>query len=500
MDPNTNTAQNQNPVTPASPQSVPPPPPAGVPPPPKEYIPPNIPVNGFSSFFSKKKIISFVIGIIVVLGMIAGIFLLILPRLGQNSNKNVTLTYWGLWEEKEVFGQLISDFERLHPSIKIQYEKQDIKNLSQYLERLKTRIKSGTGPDIYRFHNSWTSQLQGYLLALPNSVTDPTGLKDKYFPVVRADVGVNGALFGLPLGIDTLSLFVNDDIVKAGGYKYPTDWDYLIDLARLTTVIEQQEGSEKVIKTSGLAMGTYDNVAHSADIVALLFAQSGVTIEDLISPDEASSQAAQKRAATALDYYTCFAKDTNICQKVWNESMENSRLAFAKGKAAMMFGYSWDILEIKAINPQLNFSVHPVPHLTGRKQTIASYWVEGVSSNTKAQKEAYEFMAFLGSRESLEKLYTDRAKLRTLGLPFPRSDMANLLQSNAILKPIMDQAENSQSTYFSSDTYDGGLDTELSGYLADAVRAVVMGQKSSESAIESLTTALKAKFGQNGKK
>ena len=182
MDPNTNTAQNQNPVAPLSTQGVPPPPPAGVPPPPKEYIPPNIPVNGFSSFFSKKKIISFVIGIIVVLGMIAGIFLLILPRLGQNSNKNVTLTYWGLWEEKEVFGQLISDFERLHPNIKIQYEKQDIKNLSQYLERLKTRIKSGTGPDIYRFHNSWTSQLQGYLLALPNSVTDPTGLKDKYFP------------------------------------------------------------------------------------------------------------------------------------------------------------------------------------------------------------------------------------------------------------------------------------------------------------------------------
>lgn len=495
MDPNIPTAQNQNPVSVGTPPPVSTNSPGGpVPPTPREYVPPQMDEDGFSSFFSKKKIVSFAVGIIVVLLLIAGIFLLVIPRLGQNSNENVTLTYWGLWEEEDVFSQVISDFERTHPKVKIQYEKQDIKNLEQYLERLKTRIRSGTGPDIYRFHNSWTPQLQTFLLALPNSVTEPTGLKENYFPVIRTDLSSDGAIYGVPLSIDNLVLFVNDDIVKAGGNRVPTDWDYLIDLSRLTTVVEQGEGGVKTIKTSGVALGTYDNIAHASDIVALLFAQSGVTVADLVSSDKATVEAAKKRAVTALDYYTCFSKDSNICQKVWDNNLEYSKLAFAKGKVGMMFGYAWDIPEIKSINPQLSFSIHPVPRLPGRNQTIASYWAEGVSSNTKSQKAAFEFLAFLGSRESLEKIYTDRAKLRGIAMPFPREDMADLLQGNALLKPFMDQAKYSQSTYFSSDTYDGALNTDLTGYLADAVRAVSADQKSSETAVNTLIDVLKSKF------
>lgn len=431
----------------------------------------------FSSFFNK-KIIRLLIGVFLLLQIVIFSVFFVLPRIKDRTAKQVTLTYWGLWEPETVFSSVISDFERQHPHITIKYEKQDIKFLGKYMERLRTRIQNNTGPDLFRFHNSWLPQIRDFMLPFPSDLVGASDLAtDKYYDVIKQDLSFRGAFYGVPLHIDTLTLFANDDIFKAAGVNTrPSTWDDLWLISRQLTV-KDEAGS---IKTAGVAMGTFDNVVHASDILSLLFVQNGADIRNL----EGESR---KNAQDALDFYVSFAKGVD---NVWSQEMETSKLAFAKGKLALFFGYSWDVFDIKALNPKLNVTLLPVPHLPGRNTTIASYWAEGVAVNTKHPKEAFEFLKFLSKKETLQRLYEQQSKIRLFGELYPRTDMAPLLKDNPYGYVVVQQARDAVSTPFSSETFDEGMNAALNAYLGNAVRAVFSSSVTSASAIETLRSGI----------
>lgn len=438
--------------------------------------------SGFLGFLSsKKRVVSFFIGFLII-SAIAFFLFKFFSASKKISPQPVTLLYWGIWEDQAVMSGIISDFEREYPNIKIAYEKQDIKSLGQYINRLRTRQENNTGPDILRFHNSWLPEIKNLLLPLPQDTITTSGINKDYYPVVRNDVSLNGAYYGIPLSIDDLVLLANQDLFqKAGIDSYPSTWDDLVKSSRSLTV----KTADGTIQTSGVALGTFDNIAHAADIVSLLLVQNGADIYNIKGPS-------RKNAEDALYFYTSFA--TSQDAKVWDSSMENSKLAFAKGRAAMIFAYSWDILDIKSLNPNLNIKVLPVPSLPGRNKDIASYWAEGVSLKTKHPKEAFLFMNYLARSQTLEKLYQDQAKTRLFGGAYPRISMADLLKNNSYLYPIVSQAQDAVSTPFSSDTYDDAMNASLVSYLGDAVRGVLSGNVSAASAIDTLADGINQSF------
>lgn len=398
---------------------------------------------------------------------------------GRQAPKTVTLTYWGLWEDKNIMATVISDFEREHPDIKVDYQKRDIK---QYRESLKARLASGQGPDIFRFHNSWLPMFNADLLPLPKNVLGENPEKD-FYPVVSNDLKIGGAYFGIPLEIDTLSLFINTSLLKQANVDDPKTWNDIQTIAPLLTV----KDSNDKIKTAGVALGTYDNISHASDIIALMFAQNGVNMHDI--------KKTSLNAQDALLFYTSFTKGKN---QIWDSSLDSSLLAFSKGSLAMFFGYSWDIFTIRALAPDLTFKVLPVPQLSpDSKVTLASYWVEGVSKKSKNQKAAFEFLAFLTKKETLQKLYSETSKSRLFGEPYARVDLADSLKDNPYLWVVISQAKNATSTYFASDTYDNGLNSELNQYLGDAVRALV-GNTSADTAVKSLIKGVEQVFTKYG--
>lgn len=423
-----------------------------------------------------KNILVFLIGIFLIPFIVYLFSVFVLPIIGGSAFTGVTLTYWGVWEDKKVMENVIFDFERQHPNIKIDYKKQDIKAVEKYVNMLATRINNGTGPDMFRFHNSWVIQIQDFLLPLPSDVLNESQLLTQHYDVVRKDVNVGGAYYGIPLGIDTLALFINTEVLNEVGEKPPGDWNDLFNLANKLTIIDA--GSKKIIR-SGIAMGTYDNVDHAPDIFSLLMYQNGISFNNMNN--------SLPSLKNALSYYTSFSMGDT---KVWDSTFENSKLAFAKGKVAMIFGYSWDVLEIKKLNPNLTFAVYPVPHIpnlsgeTNKSATIASYWIEGVSSRTKYQKEAMEFLKFLTRRENIEKIYAEQARERLFGEPYPRRDMASLLAGNSMIYPFVQQADNCVSTPFSSDTYDKALNDSLNQYLANGINGLLSRSASVDTASE----------------
>ncbi|MDP3941247.1 MAG: extracellular solute-binding protein [bacterium] len=441
------------------------------PPPPPETPspPPSLPTHhGILGLLLKILIPLLVLGVLVV------VFITYVLPIIRNSGivgngAPVAITYWGLWEPKEVIQPIIDEFETQNKGIKVTYEQRDIK---RYKETLLTRINGGDGPDVYRFHNSWTKSMKDVLSPIPSSVITTEEFK-KYYPVVQSDMVVSGGVYGIPLMMDTLVMFVNDKILEDYGIGVPETWEDFTKVAGAVTVPDETGQ----IHTYGAAIGSYDTISRAPDILSVLFAQNRINLKE---PGKASPGSVEE----ALRFYTNFATGRDNFVKVWNPEGQPALEAFAGGNVAMYFGYSWDIFTVKARSPELVFSTHKIPYLS-TPITVASYWAEGVSSKSKHQKESLLFLQFLTKKETQQKLYTLEAKTRLFGELPAREDLAAAFSDNALLFPFLDQAKFAVSSYFVSDTHDSSVNEQLNTYLGNAVRSV-LGNTSPGSAVETL--------------
>ncbi|MBI3290054.1 extracellular solute-binding protein [Candidatus Microgenomates bacterium] len=462
--------RNQNPSP-----IVPPPAPQPVAVPPSYQTPENkapFYAKGASSAYKKLplKIILFIfLGLTILLGG----FAILKNTVLKPKPQPVTITWWGLWEDDAAIKPIIADFEAKNPLIKVTYVKQSPKD---YRERLTSALAKVTGaPDVFRFHNTWVPMLSREFAALPAEIMSQADYSSRFYPVAAHDLTSGGRIVGVPLMIDGLGLYINEDIFTNAGTPVPTNWDDLRKAALALTIRNEDE----TIAQAGVALGTIKNVDHWQDILALMMLQNGA---DLTKPSD-------KRAQDALSFYTIFADS----DKVWDDTLPSSTAAFAAGKAAMYFGPSWRVFDIKKQNPNLNFRIVPVPQLPKATETEkdinwASYWAEGVWARSVNSKQAFEFLKYLTEKENLQKLYTNEAATRVFGEPYSRADMASLVTSDSFAGAYVRQAPNMQSWYLASNTNDGptGINSRISKYFEDAVNKVLVEGDDPESALETV--------------
>src|SRR3989344_6786442 len=99
-------------------------------------------------------IIKIILGIVFLALIVFLSFKFVTAYFKGQKKENVTLVYWGLWEDEKVMNPILREFETQNPTIKVKYIKQDPK---QYRERIFARTQNGIGPDIFRFHYTWVS-------------------------------------------------------------------------------------------------------------------------------------------------------------------------------------------------------------------------------------------------------------------------------------------------------------------------------------------------------
>lgn len=399
-----------------------------------------------------RVIIIFLVVLVIVIGAI--LLGLRLFKGGVGTSEPVTLNYWGLWEDESILQPLIDEYQKQNPKITIKYTLQTPK---QYRERLEAAIGRGE-VDIFRFHNTWVPMFKEELATIPESIIPKKEFETNFYTVMKNDLKVGQNYVGIPLMFDGLALFYNEDILNASGKSVPKTWDELQEIA-LALTVKDLNGE---IKTAGIALGTAGNIEHFSDILALMFLQNDADLRNPIGPE----------ASEALSYYRLFAEKPN---NTWDEAQQNSITAFANGKVAMIFAPSWEAFTISAINKNLKFKTAPVPQLPGTNITWASYWVEGVANTSKYQKEAWEFLKFLSSKDNLVKLYTQEGQLRTFGEPYPRTDLAQSITDHPVVGAFVLQAPQAKSFPLASRTYDNGLNDRLIKYLEDAVNSLSSG-------------------------
>jgi len=408
-----------------------------------------------------------VVFLIVLILIIRAVFF------SKSNNKAVSLVYWGLWEDKEVMEPLIAAYQQKNPNVKIDYQKM---NPQSYREKLVSRSKTeGTSqggiakPDIFRFHNSWLPEIKDIIAPLPPTVMSGDEFDKTFYPIHKKDLKVGEYYYGLPLEVDALVLVYNESLFKKAGIStVPTTWDDITQIVPKLTV-KNQSGS---LITSGIAMGTASNVDHFSDIFGLLLLQNGGSLNKLD----------QEESAGALEIYRKFSEPP---QGYWTEEMSNSTTAFIQEKVAIIIVPSWEVLTIKAANPDIDIKVVPVPVVPGTPLiSLATYWVEGVSRFSNNQLEAWKFLKFLTEKENMTKLYEIQSKIKPFGEPYSRVDLAPLLAQDPYLGAVMKQANNLISLPIVSRTMDNGLNDEIIKYLENAINSTILGVSYNEALTE----------------
>ncbi|MBU2025971.1 MAG: extracellular solute-binding protein [Patescibacteria group bacterium] len=423
------------------------------------------------------------------------------------------LEMWGVWDDSDVIQNFISQYKEQNEHIKdIKYRKF---TYDEYENELIKALAAGRGPDIFQVHHSWLARYQDLMLSLeqaqeiynqaaseksgcdkPPLIEEPLlterQYKEAFVDVAHDDFVKNQQIYGIPLTIDTLALFYNQDLFSGAGIPLPPGtWEDFEKDVRLLT----QKDQYNTITQSGAAIGAASNVNRAGDILALMMMQLGCPMTD---PENFSSQITQRTtrpedsgqsqlytpAQQALDFYSSFANGQNP-NYTWNSSLHNSVDSFQEGRVAMLLNYTYAYSTIKSKAPKLNFKITPAPQFQGatsqNKIAYANYWGYAVSKKSAQIKnkpvEAWKFLLFLGAKEQVQG-YADKTQR-----PASRRDVLAEQKKQPDMGVFADQALIAKSWYQPNE---GQIDQIFN----QNIQAVYLGQKTTEQAIQEINAKI----------
>lgn len=405
----------------------------------------------------------------------------------QEAVKPVVLNFWRVYEGQDAFAEIIAKYNAQHPYITINYRKL---RYDEYEEALLNAFAEDRGPDIFSIHNTWVRKYESKLEPMPAQTTmvfpitqgsikkevvpefrtmRSLGLKElkqNFVDAVYSDVVLNDKIYGLPLSVDTLAMYYNQDLFdQAGITEIPRYWNR--DFQQMVKKLTKQDLKGNILQ-SGVALGGGKNVERYSDILAILMMQNGANMmsdagQVLFQTVPAAFQSQNYNPGLmALRFYTDFA---NPIKEVycWNSGLENSVDLFASGKLAIMFGYSYHLPTIKTKAPKLNFLVEPIPQIEGATvpTNMANYWVEAVSKKSLYKNEAWNFIQFMTSSENATSY------LEKTNKPTALRSLINTQKEDPEIGVFADQVLTAKSWYR------GKNPILAENFLADMIQAVL---------------------------
>lgn len=351
------------------------------------------------------------------------------PKLRQP----VTITWWTVYDDANAIEPVITAYRAIHPNVSVNIR---VLRENEYETALVNALAEDRGPDIFSMHNTWVKKYQSKLAPIPDSISVPyttvqgtlkketvtelrskpglsiKTLKDQFVDAVANDVIINvpsqdagrpgqDKIFALPLSGDALAIYYNKDLLNAAGIPQPpVYWD---DFQKMVPKLTKQDSQGNIVQ-SGAAIGTAKNIDRFSDILSVLMMQNGtqMTSGDSVTIQKIPDELAGRTTAPADDavvFYTDFA---NPAKEVytWNDKMPNSLQAFASGKTAFFFGYSYQLPTIAAQAPKLNLGIAKLPQIRDNPEVnFANYWVSGVSKKSQYQNWAWDFLQFATTAE-----------------------------------------------------------------------------------------------------
>jgi multiple sugar transport system substrate-binding protein len=140
---------------------------------------------------------------------------------GSSSSREIVLRFWAMGREGEVVAQLLPEFERAHPGIRVTVQQLP---WTAAHEKLLTAFAGDATPDLCQLGNTWIPELVALNALEPldryaaaSAVVDG----DDYFAGIWDTNRVDGRLYGVPWYVDTRLMFYRRDLLRDAGFSSP---------------------------------------------------------------------------------------------------------------------------------------------------------------------------------------------------------------------------------------------------------------------------------------
>jgi multiple sugar transport system substrate-binding protein len=334
-----------------------------------------------------------------------------------------TVRFWAMGREGEVVEQLVPEFERRNPGIRVQVQQIP---WSAAHEKLLTAFVGGATPDAAQLGNTWVPEFQalGALAPLDGRVAaSRTVEKADYFPGIWDTNVIDGGAFGVPWYVDTRVLFYRSDLLAAAGYPtMPQSWAGWVEALR------------KVKARMGPGQHPILLPTNEWPQPVILGMQGGAT---LLRDGGRRGAFRDPSFRRGFDFYVGLFRD-GLAPQVSASEISNRYQEFERGNIAMMITGPWEIGEFSnRVAAGVPWATAPLPGPDGPGVSMAGGASLVVFQGSPRKDAAWRFVEFLSEPAQQVRFYQ-----LTGDLPARRSAWRDtVLSRNAHAAAFRDQLE-----------------------------------------------------------
>jgi multiple sugar transport system substrate-binding protein len=331
-----------------------------------------------------------------------------------------------------------------------------IRNMAftDFNQQVTTAIASGDTPDLMIVDNPDHARYAAAgALADISAYVKEWGQGDQFLAGPWNSTMYEGKNYGIPLGSNTVVLWINTDMAKAAGLdtaKPPKTWE------EYETWASKMTNKDKGIYGTSL-------LAKKDETGTFLFLpwvlQNGADLSTIDSPE----------AIAALAFWTNLVEKGYAPKSSITDGFAEIYQQFTTGKAAMMISGTWNYATIKKDAPDLKWMVAELPY---SKKPAASLGGENwaMFASSKQQDGAWAFlkfvvdpkygtkmtdcMGYIPSRKDVIKTVAEKSKddptmqvfLKQMESAAPRGPLANWSEVSAFLQTAIQESLSGQKS------------------------------------------------------
>lgn len=323
----------------------------------------------------------------------------------QDANKDVTtISFFGNKNEPEnvtVIEQIISDFMKENPNIRVSYE--SLKG-DKYFEALEKRMTAGKGDDVFMVNHDTVLELEA-----KKQLEDLSKLKtiSGYTDEMISQMKEKGKIYWVPTTVSVFGLYCNMDLLQKYGQKVPTnlrEWEavcrYFMEQG-ITPIVANNDISLKTLAIGqafyplyqeGHQKEAFSRINNGKDKLSDYLTSGFSLVERFINKGYIDAQKTLKTEKTSDDL---------------NE--------FVKGKAPFMLTGAWAAGRVEGMKPDFEFQVVPYPILEDNSLLVVNADTRlSVNANSKHLDAAMKFVEYFTRAENIQKFADQQSSFSPL--------------------------------------------------------------------------------------
>jgi multiple sugar transport system substrate-binding protein len=309
--------------------------------------------------------------------------LLLLAGCAPAPSDRQTIRFWTMGREGEVVQQLLPEFERRNPDIRVQVQQVP---WSAAHEKLLTAFAGDTLPDLCQLGNTWLPEFAALdaltELDVYSAYSEAVAAED-YFPGIWATNVIDGHLLGVPWYVDTRLLFYRSDLLKKAGFEAPPrSWD---EWKRVLSALKKQAGAERYALLLPLN--------EPEPLIALALQQGDPLLRESGRWGGFSSPGFRR----ALDFYATMYRN-GWAPAVGTAQISNVWTEFGRGQFAFYISGPWNIGEFKRRLPaerQDDWMTAPLPGPEGPGASTAGGSSLVIFRSSRHREAAWRLVEYL---------------------------------------------------------------------------------------------------------